>query len=298
MIHRILSLVALVLIGLCSVSFAQTPSNDGRDADRAAIRASIETIFQGFIDKDPNKLRETHAKDWKGFIDGSPVVLKGRDRYMAQYEGIENRKGSGMIAYKITEWDVTFEGPAAIVCFNAEITSKSGDTVTTRKTQIMDIYGKRDGIWVQIATDTNAHPETVAKRQQQPNPISSQMRTWILEEREKVWRAFFANDKAMLDKLIPEDLIVMEGGDEGFKNRERILAESKQFAESGAKLISLEFPKTEIQMYGSTVLIYTTYQMELDFGGQRSKSSGRATENFVIRNDQLVNVGWHLGSNK
>jgi hypothetical protein len=38
--------------------------------------------------------------------------------------------------------------------------------------------------------------------------------------------------------------------------------------------------------------------MELDFGGQRSKSGGRATENFVIRNGELVNVGWHLDSGK
>ena len=296
MLNRLVILLAVSLIGLCSIA-AQTPSNDGRDADRAAIRASIESIFQGFIDKDPKKLRETHAEDWKGFLEGSRSVMKGRDSYMATVDGIENWKG-GMISYKIIEWDVTFEGPAAIICFVADVTGKSGDTVANRKLRIMDIYGKRDGKWVQIATDTMVHPETIARQQQMPGAISDDMRKHILEEREKVWRAFFANDKAMLDKLIPEDLIAIDGGSEAFQNRERILAGAKQFAESGGKLVSIEFPQTDIQLYGNTVLIYTTYKMELDFSGQRSKSSGRATENFVIRNGQLVNVGWHLDSGK
>ena len=286
-----------VLLSLCSIAAAQTPANDGRDADRAAIRASIEQIFQGFIDKDVNKLRDTHAKDWVGFLDGSRSVMKGRDSYMATVDGIEKSKG-GMVSFKILEFDVKFEGPAAIVCFVAAVTGKNGDVVTNRKVRIMDIYGKRDGRWVQVATDTTMHPESAIAQQEQPRAVSAEMREQILTEREKVWRAFFANDRAMLDKLIPEEVIAIDDGDEGFQNRERILAGAKQFAESGGKLVSLEFPKTEIQLYGNTVLIYTTYKMELDFGGQRSKSSGRATENFVIRNGQLVNVGWHLDSGK
>src|SRR4051812_20294828 len=132
MMNRYFFLLITCLLSLCSVAIAQTPSNDGRDADRAAIRASIESIFQGFIDKDPKKLRETHAKDWKGFLDSSPSMMKGIDSYMATVDGIEKSK-NGMTAYKITEWDVTFEGPAAIVCFVAEVTGKSGDTITNRK---------------------------------------------------------------------------------------------------------------------------------------------------------------------
>ena len=58
----------------------------------------------------------------------------------------------------------------------------------------------------------------------------------------------------------------------------------------------LEFPKTEIQVYGNTVLVYTTYVYEIEMNGKRNTSSGRATEMFVRRGDDLVNVGWHMDS--
>jgi len=68
--------------------------------------------------------------------------------------------------------------------------------------------------------------------------------------------------------------------------------------DSGGKLLRLEFPKTEIQVYGNTVIIYTTYLYEIEVNGQKSTSSGRATEMFVRRGDNLVNVGWHMDSGK
>jgi hypothetical protein len=58
--------------------------------------------------------------------------------------------------------------------------------------------------------------------------------------------------------------------------------------------VKLEFPKTEIQAYGNTVIIYTTYVYEIEVAGKRSTSKGRGTEMFVHRGDELVNVGWHL----
>ena len=60
------------------------------------------------------------------------------------------------------------------------------------------------------------------------------------------------------------------------------------------ELLRLEFPKTEMQVYGNTVIIYTTYLYELEVGGKRTVTTGRATEMFVLRGNDLVNVGWHL----
>jgi ketosteroid isomerase-like protein len=295
-------LTALLFILLTALSLTVTAqvfaTNDGRDADRAAIRAHIESIFQAFIDKDREKLRATHAEDWKGFLEGSRSVMKGNDSYMNAVEGGIKNKDSGMTGYKITEFDVTFEGEVAIVCFVSDVTRKSGSAVYNSKLRIMDIYGKRNGKWIQIATDTNIHPQAMAEQQQMPGKISDEMRKWVLDEREKVWRAWFANDTTALNKLIPEDAIAIDGGDEGFQNRAAILAGAKQFADSGGKLVSVEFPRTDIQLYGDTVIIYTTYKIETEFSGKRNTISGRATENFVIRNGNLVNVGWHLEDKK
>ena len=64
-----------------------------------------------------------------------------------------------------------------------------------------------------------------------------------------------------------------------------------QFAKRGGKLVKLEFPKTEIQVYGATAVVYSNYSYELETGGQHLNQSGRVTEVFVLRKGQWVNPG-------
>ena len=65
------------------------------------------------------------------------------------------------------------------------------------------------------------------------------------------------------------------------------------------KLVRLEFPQTEIQVYGTTAIIYTRYLYELENPqGQRHTSTGRATEIFVRRGNGWVNPGWHMEGDK
>ena len=52
------------------------------EADAAAIRAHIESIFQAFIDGDIDKIHATHSEDWRGFLEGSRAPIKGIDDYM------------------------------------------------------------------------------------------------------------------------------------------------------------------------------------------------------------------------
>src|SRR5438128_1233102 len=124
------------------------------------------------------------------------------------------------------------------------------------------------------------------------------MRQRILTVREAVWRAWFANDRAALEKLIPEEAIAIDDGSAEWSNRAAILDGSRAFAASGAKLVKLEFPKTELQVYGNTVIVYTTYLYEIEADGKRTTKAGRGTEIFVQRGNELVNVGWHLDSGK
>src|SRR5229473_1399529 len=71
---------------------------------------------------------------------------------------------------------------------------------------------------------------------------------------EAAWRAYFAGDRATLEKLIPEETIAIEPDNNTLSNRQIILNGAEQFAKSGGKLFKLEFPKTEIQMYGFTAV--------------------------------------------
>ena len=101
----------------------------------------------------------------------------------------------------------------------------------------------------------------------------------------------------MLEKMLPEETLAIEAGDNNWSNRQKILADSIEFAKNG-KLLKLEFPKTEIQMYGFTAVLYSNYSYELEVGGQKINRSGRVTEVFVLRKGQWVYPGWHMDSGK
>ena len=302
-----MSLRTLVLVLCLSVSAYASIANDdaARAADAAAIRAHIESIFQAFIDGDEQKIFATHSEDWRGFLEGSRTPIKGIDEYM-RANGIDWPKPANApkpgpyfpngTTYKVSDFDVQFYSPElAVASFFGEFVR---DGVTLRRFRIMDVYGKRKGSWIQVASHTVIDPEWRAEQMSKPLTIGPGIRDRILAAREKVWRAWFANDRPTLEKLIPEEVIAIDNGGEGWSDRAAVFAGAQRFAESGGKLVRLEFPKTEIQVYGNTILVYTTYIYETDVKGQRNTASGRATEMFVRRGDELVNVGWHMDSGK
>jgi len=298
----------ILVLALClSVGSVVAVANDqvDRSADAAAIRAHIESIFQAFIDGDEQKIFATHSEDWRGFLEGSRTPIKGIDDYM-RANGIDWPKPANAqkpgpyfpagTTYKVSDFDVQFYSPElAVASFFGEF-QRSG--MTLRRFRIMDVYAKRKGGWIQVASHTVVDPDWRAEQISRPMNISPEIRQRILAAREKVWRAWFGNDRAALEKLIPEEVIAIDNGQEGWSDRAAIMAGAQRFAESGGKLVKLEFPKTEIQVYGNTVLVYTTYVYETEAGGKHSTASGRATEMFVRRGDELVNVGWHMDSVK
>ena len=305
--HVFLSLLTLLTLTVAALAQAK-PQTDGRDADRQEIRAHIESICQAFIDGDIEKIYATHVEDWRGFLENSRVPIRGVDEYM-RANGIQwprpagdpkpsHRANDGTVGFKVSEFDVQFYSPElAVACFMLDFGKKSGDDlVTNTRYRIMDVYAKRNGRWIQAASHTVIDPSWRAARMAMPATVPPPVRQQILEVREAVWKAYFSNDRATLEKLIPEEAIAINDGSERWADRASILAGAEGFAKSGAKLVRLEFPKTEMQIYGNTVILYTTYLYEIEKDGKRNTTSGRGTEIFVRRNGQLVNTGWHLDS--
>jgi ketosteroid isomerase-like protein len=270
---------------------------DDRKADRDAIRAHIDSIFQAFIDKDVAKLRATHHQNWLGYLEGSTEMIHGVDGYM-NYNYVDPKSPYGMKSYKMREFDMIFKGDAAFVCFVADVESNTPSGPSKRALRISDFYTKQDGKWIQTGSDTALHPESAEEQYQTPRALSARMKKQLLDARESVWRSYFSNDRAALEKLIPEDTLTIEAGDNNWGNRNAVLEGAARFAKSGGKLLKLEFPKTEIQVYGFTAVVYSTYSYELEIGGQRSQQTGRVTEVFVLRKGQWVNPGWHMDSGK
>jgi len=118
----------------------------------------------------------------------------------------------------------------------------------------------------------------------------------LLKVRRAVWVAWFENDQPALKKLVPDDSVVCSTGEAGFKHQADVLKGAIEFHAAGGKLISLEFPKTEVQHFGDVAITWSEYVLELEVGGKREKTAGRVTEIFVKRNGQWTNPGWHTDS--
>lgn len=285
-----LPVVAWLLIGVAA-------ADDDRAADRAAIRAHIDRIFQAFIHKDSAELRATHAPNWLGYLEGSRRMIRGVDEYMNWSGQFEPGSPYGMTGYRMREFDMIFQGDAAFVAFVAEVDANTPDGPFRRALRITDFYTKQNGAWIQTGSDTDLHPDTVAELQQMPRTLPDPAKKRLLEAREAVWRAYFAGDRATLEKLLPAELITLEaGGDWG--NRQQVFEGSANFAKSGGRLVRLEFPKTEMQIYGVTAIVYSTYVYEIEQGAKRSSNSGRVTEVFVNRNGTWVNPSWHMDTGR
>src|SRR5436853_862555 len=307
---RKLLLCSLLLLSVFQVTSNAQSTSEGRDTDRAAIRAHIESICQAFIDGDIDKIYATHSQDWRGFLEGSRVPIRGIDEYMkangipwpmpANVAKPTPNPDAATVGFKVFDFDVNFYSPElAVACFMVDFGRKSGsDLVTTNRLRIMDVYAKRSGHWIQVASHTVVDPAWRSERVSMPATVPPQMRQQILNAREAVWRAWFNNDRAALEKLIPEEAVAINNGEEGWENRATILAGAQRFADSGAKLVRLEFPRTDIQVYGNTVILYTTYLYEIEAQGKKQTSTGRGTEVCVRRGNTLINTGWHLDEGK
>jgi ketosteroid isomerase-like protein len=141
---------------------------------------------------------------------------------------------------------------------------------------------------VLTATGANKSATTLTQRQYAE----------ILSARQEVWTAWFADDRATLEKVLPEDTIAINNGAEKWEHRADVLESAKEFVAGGGKLIHLSFPHTEVQSFGDVAILYSLWTSEIEIQGQRSVSAGRATEIFVRRKGQWLNAGWHLDSGK
>jgi len=304
--------IAGMVVSLAAVAALATwlhaqGASDGRDADRAAIRAHIESICQAFLDGDIGKIHATHTEDWRGFLESSRTPIKGIDAYM-RANGMTWPPPAGTPprpvtpnatrSFNVFDFDVHFYTPdIAVVNFFVDFGQGSGTGFRTgARYRIMDIYVRRKNAWNQAASHTVIDPVWRAERDAQPGVLPPPIKQQLLDAREAVWRAYFTNDQAILDKLVPAETIVLHASlERPFVTKSEILENARRGAERGDKLVRLEFPKTEIQAYGPTAIVYTTYLYELETPqGQRQASTGSATEIFVRRNGAWVNPGWHM----
>ena len=133
-------------------------------------------------------------------------------------------------------------------------------------------------------------PSSLAAQQQDDHQL--------LQVREQVWRAWFANDTATLHNLVPPETIVMSGSEPNWEHQADVFKGAADFQSQGGKLIRLEFPRTEVQHFGNVAIVWSKYLYEIETNGKRSVSTGHSSEIFVLRDEKWTNPGWHTNSTK
>jgi hypothetical protein len=293
--RHVATLVITLFVTLSTAPLLAQTKGAERPADAAAIRAHIESIFQAFVDKDRAKLEATHGAEWRGFTPWSGHVIRGRDGYMKEATFPPDvPKNQGMVGYRIGEFDIVFYGDTAVVTFMAEVDRLYGSEKSSQKLTFIDVYHKDPGGWIQVASNTSLHPDAVSQLMSDRRRLDDDERASLMKAREAVWRAWFGGDEAALRKLLPPELITIEPGSSTFGTLKSTLEGSRGFAGGGGKLTRIVFPTTEIQVYGNTAILYTSYEMDLQSGGQKRTERGMATEVFVNKDGTWLNTGWQL----
>lgn len=126
--------------------------------------------------------------------------------------------------------------------------------------------------------------------------VTDETRRELFEARENAWRSFFQKDPSAVERILAPELIAIQQSAERWDTRAELIELAKLMSEREVQLTRLEFPHTEVQVFGDTAILYYTYFMEQRMGKSASLEAGRGTEIFVRSDNRWVDVGWHLDS--
>ena len=133
---------------------------------------------------------------------------------------------------------------------------------------------------------------------QQITHVDPAIQQQIVAIRDTAWRSYFANDQATMARLFPPNFIAIGWSGGPWLDRSGTLADAADFASHGGSLVALDFPHTEIQLFGDVAVVYSMYVVEFNYDGIATRQSGRATEVFQKKDGHWVHPSWHLDSGK
>ena len=122
------------------------------------------------------------------------------------------------------------------------------------------------------------------------NAIAQAQYAELLKVRGAARKAWFANDQATREKILPREVIAINDGQQKWEHRTEILGSAKQFATRRAKLIRLCFPRVETQSFGEVATFYIAWETEAEIQGKHVINSGRTTEVLICRSGRWLNA--------
>jgi ketosteroid isomerase-like protein len=130
------------------------------DEVAAEIRQHVETLFDAFLAKDSETLRNGRIDDWKGFQIPSTTLIRGVDRYMIDLEAaLENLE---VIRYEFLDFEVDVHTDVALVYYVARDWLNTPDGEKTILVRALDVYGLQTDGWIQIGSNICLVPDESA----------------------------------------------------------------------------------------------------------------------------------------
>ena len=128
----------------------------------------------------------------------------------------------------------------------------------------------------------------------QGSSVDAKTRAELERARDVVWRSWFAGDSATLDRVLAGALAAGDDVD-GWADRKRAIADSREFAKSGGKLLSLKFDSTAIDLHGKVAVMTARYSYTIaDQAGKQNTTRGYAVEIFIQEKGAWTHPFWHL----
>ena len=124
--------------------------------------------------------------------------------------------------------------------------------------------------------------------------VDAKTRAELERARDIVWRSWFAGDTRTLDRVLAGALAAGDNVD-GWADRQKAIADSREFAQTGGKLVDLKFDSTAIQLHGKVAVMTARYSYTTaDRAGKQQTTRGYAVEIFVLEKDAWTHPFWHL----
>lgn len=153
-------------------------------------------------------------------------------------------------------------------------------------------------VFIAMAVPSLAAQEAPAVSMPQLTQVDPVVYREVVAIRDTAWRAYFANDTAVMHRLFPDNFISVGWGGGPWEGRSGTLAGAAELSANEGRLLQLNFPHTEVQLFGDLAVVYSLYEVTFEVGGAQVHQSGRATEVFRRRGSSWDHPSWHLDSGK
>ncbi len=145
---------------LAGVGRFQVDVGTRADEVAAEIRRHVETLFDAFLAKDSETLRDGRIDDWRGFQIPSTTLIRGVDRYMVDLEAaLENLE---VTRYEFLDFEVDVHTDVALVYYVARDWLNTPEGEKTILVRALDVYGLQPDGWIQIGSNICLVPEDSA----------------------------------------------------------------------------------------------------------------------------------------